>query len=401
MKRSQQECPQNIEFGSLFDYLKSAWKKGWLDDYSDDHFLIKAIENRLTDFVGIDQLIANNNNMLNIVQNQKINFDAFCSIFCLNLSTKLHGLSETFGEKQIERFIRDQLSAGKNNYREDAFFEALSEISVLSFLCGANWTKCEYEPPKSQTCKKNPEAKFIYELENKKLVVNVEIKSPAFPHDNHKNDKIIIPTILLTEEGVKKIKDYCSNHDIIYLDPRVRKLCDFLNSAQSKFSNPGKDEFNLLYINWSYRDFSSNSFLEAWALLTNPLNGILTNPIYAKHFGIDDGVFSKISAIIVYTESLEGIMLQSFHHVWQGSKIGPRFCMWVNDNLYDQENETGYLKQLFEITSMNRSTNSNLMLLCDLKYHDYKSKCEAVDMGNEILRLVEFNALIIPSIAEL
>ena len=47
------------------------------------------------------------------------------------------------------------------------------------------------------------------------------------------------------------------------------KLKDFLNSASSKFSVPQSNEYNLLYINWSYCDFASNSFLEAWSLLTN------------------------------------------------------------------------------------------------------------------------------------
>ena len=31
-------------------YLKNIWECGWLDEYSDEHFLIKAIENRLTTF---------------------------------------------------------------------------------------------------------------------------------------------------------------------------------------------------------------------------------------------------------------------------------------------------------------------------------------------------------------
>ena len=37
-------------------YLKNIWECGWLDEYSDEHFLIKAIENRLTTFVGYTQM---------------------------------------------------------------------------------------------------------------------------------------------------------------------------------------------------------------------------------------------------------------------------------------------------------------------------------------------------------
>ena len=55
-------------------------------------------------------------------------------------------------------------------------------------------------------------------------------------------------------------------------------LVEFINSATKKFNYPKKNEYNLLYINWSYSDFPSNSFLEAWSLLTNKYNGLLTHP---------------------------------------------------------------------------------------------------------------------------
>ena len=50
MKRSQTKFPLQADI--FLEFLKNMWEQGWLDDYSDDHFLIKAIENRLTDFWG-------------------------------------------------------------------------------------------------------------------------------------------------------------------------------------------------------------------------------------------------------------------------------------------------------------------------------------------------------------
>ena len=38
-----------------------------MDEYSDNHFLIKAIENRLETFVGKEQLIENDLNMQGII----------------------------------------------------------------------------------------------------------------------------------------------------------------------------------------------------------------------------------------------------------------------------------------------------------------------------------------------
>lgn len=117
------------------NYLYLAWKNGWLDEYSEEHFLIKAINNRLKDFVGKDQLIENNINLLNIVNEDGMIKDSLFNLnFCINLSQKLQFLDGMFGGNYIRDFLRGQFAAGKNNYDEDSFFEALSEVSVLAFL---------------------------------------------------------------------------------------------------------------------------------------------------------------------------------------------------------------------------------------------------------------------------
>lgn len=58
MKRSQTKFPLQADI--FLEFLKNMWEQGWLDDYSDDHFLIKAIENRLTDFWGKQQAYLDN-----------------------------------------------------------------------------------------------------------------------------------------------------------------------------------------------------------------------------------------------------------------------------------------------------------------------------------------------------
>ena len=211
-----------------------------------------------------------------------INSNHFNLNFCINFSRRLEGLYHDFGEDAIKRFITDQLSAGKHNYSEDAFFQALSEISILSFFTSLReWTKIIYEPPVvNGVNNKNPEASFCgvfeckgqadsHEHVEKSITLNVEVKSPQFPHDSHTNEKIAIPTALLSQEGRENVKNFCKENNIRYLDPRVLKMRDFINSATSKFNIPEQDEYNILYINWSFRDFPSNAFLEAWSLLTN------------------------------------------------------------------------------------------------------------------------------------
>lgn len=49
MLRSETTFPTAFD-NILCAFMKKAWENGWLDDYSYDHFLIMALENRLLCF---------------------------------------------------------------------------------------------------------------------------------------------------------------------------------------------------------------------------------------------------------------------------------------------------------------------------------------------------------------
>jgi hypothetical protein len=390
----------------LCNFLNAAWTNGWLDEYSDDHFLIKAIENRLTTFVGKEQLIENDINQQGIINaDGSINATAFNLNFCINFSRRMQFLAQKFGDENIKTFITNQMSAGKQHYKEDAFFEALSEVSILSFyVASCDWRQAIYEPPViAGVNNKNPEARFIgsihcrVEGENwmgaeRTVTINIEVKSPEFPHDNHENKKIAIPTMLLTDNGRKEVKKFCKERNVVYMDPRVLKLRDFINSAASKFTVPMNDEFNLLYINWSYRDFPSNSFLEAWSLLTNEINGVLTHPDFATSIGILPDAFEKITAVIVYTESLEGLMFSDFRHVWQRNGAGPRFRMWVIDEKLRNAERADESNVLLNITAMNPSKELTQMVMIDCKSKTNVERAETSKLGLELMKLIQKNA---------
>lgn len=377
-------------------YLKNIWECGWLDEYSDEHFLIKAIENRLTTFVGYTQMINNEPNLHGLIKaNGIIDNDSFNSNFCMNLSGRLACLEDVFGKEHIERFVKDQLSAGKQNYNEDTFFEALSEISILYFYAfRCKWKEAIYEPPVGKTnSAKNPEARFIGELPfddgTKDVVINIEVKCPKFPSIEHQESKIAIPTVLLSNEGRKQVPSFCEKNGISYISPRVMKLKDFLNSAASKFSVPQDNVYNLLYINWSYCDFPSNSFLEAWSLLTNTINGILTHPKAAQGLGVSPEVFEKITAVIVYTEALEGLMFLDFRNVWQMNGRGQKFRMWVlNDDLRKAEN-TRESDTLFYITGMKPTDELTQMAMLDCKSQTDSERAESSILGVKLADLIE------------
>lgn len=302
------DTPSPLKKNFLCDFLNKMWADRWLNDFSDNHFLIQAMENRLNGFVGENQLKENNFNIYNFDDNFALNFS-------INLSTKLYHLTKKFGEPNIKHFVEDQLSAGKVHYDEDQFFRALSEISVLNYFgtFGADvLSDAVYEPPIGQKGK-NPEARFIYK---DGTIVDVEVKTPGFHHEQYE-EKIIIPTLLLDADGRGVLNKYCSEQNIRCIFPRVYKLIDFLNSANKKFILPKEgNQFNLLYINWTYSEFPSNSFLEAYAILANPINGILTHRNIGIKMGVHENVYDKISAVIVYTDSLNGLAFQDFRYLW-------------------------------------------------------------------------------------
>lgn len=59
MRRSESEFPYEDD-PIIFKFIKDMWKEGWLDDFCDENFLIRAVENRLSDFWGKQQAYRDN-----------------------------------------------------------------------------------------------------------------------------------------------------------------------------------------------------------------------------------------------------------------------------------------------------------------------------------------------------
>lgn len=305
MKRSETIFP--LQTNIFLDFLKNMWEEGWLDDYSDDHFLIKAIDNRLADFFGKQQAYLDNTAVFPF-----INDENFVSTFLINFSNKMNGLYHAFGKEQIRKFVTDQLSAGKKHYKEEQFFRAVSEISVIAYFCSIlHWKDKIYEPQVNG--KKNPEVRLV---SHDDVIIDIEVKTPGFNQTNV-NKRKIMPTVLLTKEGRMAIEEHCRNRNIQCLMPRVGKLKDFINSAAEKFELPENDNhLNLLFINWSYSEFAPDAFLEAYYLLANPVNGLIRNKDIGMEIGILEEAYEKISAIVVYSDSLNGLAYLDLRYIW-------------------------------------------------------------------------------------
>lgn len=352
MKKSEEQIPLGASASTVLgdkDFLQKAWQEGWLDEFSEDHFLIKAIENRLNDFQGRLQL---NINDIHIYPT-----DNFQEIFCINFSNRMNNLLRFFGEDAIKEFVMSQLSAGKEKYDEGQFFRALSEISILSFWLQRSKSG-QYEPTTNGD--KNPEARF--ECVNG-VTVDVEVKTGGF-EDISTIRNMAIPAVLLDDEGRKEFLEYCGNNSIHGYMPRVLKLKDLLNSAAEKFERVDHvNHVNLLYINWTFSEFIDSGFEEAFSLFVNLENGILTHKEIGISLGISEEVYDKITAVVVYTESLEGLMFGDFRWVWTRGNVGmPHF------GIVGMHGCDG----LFEITGMNpyaiRQTPILLAYLKDSKH---------------------------------
>lgn len=115
----------------------------------------------------------------------------------------------------------------------------------------------EYEPHTNG--KKNPEARFLCKNE---VVIDVEVKTPGFK-DFAGNKNIVLPTVLLDEEGRGIFLNYCKTHNLNGAMPRVMKIKDYLNSAAEKFEEVDHiNHMNLLFINWSLSEFDESGYQE-------------------------------------------------------------------------------------------------------------------------------------------
>ena len=99
MKRSEKPYP--LAELDLPGELKKAWENGWLDGFSEDHFLIKAIENRLDIYPSLFQ------ESYSVYRLYPISKNNFCWNFCINFSSRIGRMNKLFGEKAIQHFFVD------------------------------------------------------------------------------------------------------------------------------------------------------------------------------------------------------------------------------------------------------------------------------------------------------
>ncbi len=317
----------------FIEHIKEKQKKGLLDDFSPNHLILRALNGDMSYFQENEFLIANISNPLTYSMN-------YANTFITNLNYKLKNLEENFSEKEIDEFIANQLSAGKTNYLENQLFRALAEVNVLNYMAlfskafSRNYNFI-YEPHLGENGA-NPEARFKVD----DIIIDVEVKTPGFPTrivSTGINKGLVRPCGYLTVEQKEKIESIFEGENIKLLFPRIRKICDFIKSAASKFQVQSSDKhYNVLFINWTYTDIPETKFNEALSILTNTMSGLLVNPYVAKSIGLTREELEKISAFVIYNDNVESIIGSEFRMLY----LNNGFRVIPNKNYVNQDWDT-------------------------------------------------------------
>lgn len=296
MRRSDLQFPSLLPT-EICPTMERFWKKGVFDQYSEEHFLIRAMNGNIKGIAGA--FYKKDVAELKGRVYDKRGLHAFIGNFLINFAAKLEGLCNYFGEEKIERFLTEQFSAGKDKYDENLFWQALSEVHMLCYFTGlgpAFVRNAEYEPHLGID-NKNPEARLVYQND---MILDIEVKTPKFSMRNIVKE-YLLPSVLLDKKGRDKLSQYCEENKIECCLPRVLKIKDYINSAGGKFEVPKtSNHINILAINWTYSEFADTGLFEPISLFCNPVNGLFVNEKVLSGLGIDIAALRKISAVLLY-----------------------------------------------------------------------------------------------------
>lgn len=310
-------CYSKNEFPFQLDFLivlKEIWDNGWFDEYSKEHLIIRAIKGELSDF-----------RRKELSQNEAINLYKSCDdpiIFLTNLASILHKLKSSCSTEEFRSFI-EQMAAGKENYDEPQFWATINELQALNFMTLFGKYRVEYEPEiGGESGKKNPEFRIhncfnipgdfpqkpIIPMSDYIFDIEVKTTSGAVNDRIDKEKPYITPLLTIDYNKRETLETICKENGFQVAYPDVIHLRDYLNSAADKFERPtNENHFNILFLNWSFRELS-DAYLEPLAILDNQYNGLWRYPQIGKIFQINNDVYDKISAIVIYNLPIQGVM---------------------------------------------------------------------------------------------
>ena len=244
-----------------------------------------------------------------------------------------------FEDKDINNFLKGQLAAGKEEYDQDTFFQALSEVQCINYVANmvpdCEKIECEYEPKNNGSS--NPEARIKFgETEMSNSVYDIEVKTAKFEEvpieEGKRYIKLNIPLLNNGYNHLKEMAKLCNYHVI---SPNYLKVKDYIISADKKFIEPSdENHVNILFINWSFISPTASGIMEPCSLLYDENVGLLKSEILHDICKINKDYLKKISAIVVYCDNYDSfISVNLLNSVSLGLckvMINDKFCKHVN-----------------------------------------------------------------------
>lgn len=196
-------------------------ENGYLSEYSSEHIVIKAFNNEFSRFNNCPFFFERELQVL-----EKSNSYHGLN-FLVNLSSKLTFFEKVFGEDSLLEFVTDQFAAGKDNYDEEQFFRALSELHVIDYLSQFVSLKTEgqYEPKLIEGSKTNPEARLVFDEGD--LIYDIEVKTGAFKESlnlDSSQEKHFRPNAILSKKNLQKLKKISEELDVRFHYPNILKM---------------------------------------------------------------------------------------------------------------------------------------------------------------------------------
>ena len=302
-------------------YFNQLQSKNYLKDYSNNHFIIRAIMDdkeeikaRLSQF----QPIPINNISFTgpgnpVISQQRGLFDCSPDNFTLNSAKVIEFLHNFFGSA-FDGFIREQLAAGKKNYTDEKFFQAMSEVHLLSFLatCVGKVKNKIYEPRIGNNGK-NPEACFEFDNGTK---INIEVKTPDYSQCLHRGCSKWIQPAVAYERSYLRLSSVVKRAGYALINPSINKTKDFINSACEKFLPVNNTrEFNILAINYYGHPWGDMAIVGGYCSLMNETTGILCSKKTREKLNISKDI-SRISAFILYQCTADTLLTSDIRYSW-------------------------------------------------------------------------------------
>lgn len=156
---------------------------------------------------------------------------------------------------QMDSLLRQKLQLGKQSFDENSYYEAATEVSVITKFASIPYSTFLYEKPTIVGTKKNPECTIVSEG----FTINVEAKCPRLdnliPFSN--SEKTLVFDTYGRHPDYKElyldlkrtIEERNSNVSVLKEKHKDNTLKDFLESAHSKFPDAIDDKtINILVV---------------------------------------------------------------------------------------------------------------------------------------------------------